>query len=202
MREILHDFTSATKYDIVGYDGVSTPAAGQGTAHIRNSTTGHIEKMFFVYVPSIRGTIVSLEHHARAHPNIHRWTQEATPQSNTGWVTFLDAHDQVVSRYQTLQEQGLYYIQGLHFECVLPAPPSTSSCPTSDSLYSFQTAQLLFAAVDDDDATLKTTTRRVLDHIDFDHQLQEDNKDFNCARPRRPAILLLPRSFAPMMLSP
>ena len=79
MREIPHDFTPKTRYNIVGYDGVSTQAAGQGTAHIRNPTTGQIEHMYFVYVPSIRGTIVSLQHHATTHPQIHRWTQEATP---------------------------------------------------------------------------------------------------------------------------
>ena len=64
MRGILHDFTPHTSYAIVGYDGAATHAAGQGTAHIIHPTTGSIEKMFFVYVPSIRGTIVSLEHHA------------------------------------------------------------------------------------------------------------------------------------------
>ena len=68
MLDILHDFTEDTMYTIVGYDGASTQAAGQGTAHIVHSDTGHIEHMFFVYVPSIRGTIVSLEHHARTHP--------------------------------------------------------------------------------------------------------------------------------------
>ena len=70
--------------------------------------------MFFVYVPSIKGTIVSLEHHAKTHPDIHRWTQDATPATNSGWVTFYNTQDQIVSRYPTaLQEQGLYYIQDL-----------------------------------------------------------------------------------------
>ena len=71
MRKILHDFTSQSYYAIVGYDGASTQAAGQGTAYIRDPTTGALDKMFFVYVPSIVGTIVSLEHHARTHPLIH-----------------------------------------------------------------------------------------------------------------------------------
>ena len=90
MHEILHDVTPMTPYAIVGYDGASKQAAGHGTACIRNPLTGCTEDMFFVDVPSIAGTIVSLEHHhARTHPPIHRWTQEATPTSNSGWVTFM-----------------------------------------------------------------------------------------------------------------
>jgi hypothetical protein len=46
---------------------------------------------------------------------IHKWTQEATPTSDTGWVTFRDENDEVVSRYQTKQEKGLYYIQDMEF---------------------------------------------------------------------------------------
>ena len=30
MRHILHDFTPHTKYEITGYDGISTPAHGEG----------------------------------------------------------------------------------------------------------------------------------------------------------------------------
>ena len=121
--DILHDFTPRTPYDIMGYDGRRTRAAGQGMAQIKHPTTGAIDDMFFVYIPSIQGTIVSLEHHAKTHPNIHRWTQEATPATQSGWVTFLDAHDTVVSRYETIQHKGLYYLQDLNF---VPAPISAS----------------------------------------------------------------------------
>ena len=178
MREILHEFTPITMYTIVGYDGTSTPAAGQGTAHILHPATNHIEHMFFVYVPSIRGTIVSLEHHARTHPRIHRWTQEATPASNSGQVTFLDDQDCVVSQYQTLQEQGLYYIQNLHF---LPANMDQQHYPTSPQETQCQLAVVgatptMSTPLPTHDAqTIKTGTLRVLDHIDFDHQLHVEN---------------------------
>ena len=115
----LHDFTTATPYEIKGDDGIATAAAGQVMAHVRHPTTGEVEHMFFVYIPSVQGTIVSLEHHAHTHPKIHRWTQEATPIMNSGWVTFYDINDEVVSRYPTEMEKGLYYIQNLIF---LPAP--------------------------------------------------------------------------------
>lgn len=105
--DILHDFTPRTPYDTMGYDGRRTQAAGQGMARIQHPITGANEEMFFVYIPAIQRTIVSLEHHAKTHPNIHRWTQEATPVTQSGWVTFLDANNQVVSRYETVQNKGL-----------------------------------------------------------------------------------------------
>ena len=72
MRSILHQFTSNTLYEIMGYDGKVTKAAGQGMAQVYNATTKTTEPIFFVYVPSIDGNIISLEHHARTHPRIHR----------------------------------------------------------------------------------------------------------------------------------
>ena len=114
-KEILHDFTARTQYEITGYDGNITKAAGQGIAHIQNIHTGVIDKMLFVYIPAIEGTIISLEHHARTHPAIHRWTQEAIPATNSGQVTFYAEDNSVVSMYKTIQDKGLYYIQNLDF---------------------------------------------------------------------------------------
>jgi hypothetical protein len=84
LRHILHDFTTDTRYEITGYDGMVTKAAGEGYAHVRNQPTDTIDKILFVYTPTITGTIFSLEHHAQTHPGIHRWSQEATPSSNGG----------------------------------------------------------------------------------------------------------------------
>ena len=57
MKEILHhQFTTHTaRYEITGYDGNTTKAAGQGYAHVRNDTTNGIDKILFVYSPSISG---------------------------------------------------------------------------------------------------------------------------------------------------
>jgi hypothetical protein len=79
-----------------------------------------------VYTPTVTGTIISLENHARMHPRIHRWTQEAVPSSDQGWITFYDATDEVVSRYPTERINGLYYIQDLTF-----LPVCSDSTPTS-----------------------------------------------------------------------
>ena len=127
--EILHHFTSHTPYEIMGYDGTVTRAAGQGTAYVHASDQDSLEEMFFVYIPSVDGTIISLEHHTRTHPDIHKWTQEAIPSSDTGCVTFRDVNDEVVSRYKTKQDKGLYYIQDLDF---YPVPPSTIANMTHD----------------------------------------------------------------------
>ena len=57
MKEILHhQFTTHTaRYEITGYDGNTTKAAGHGYAHVRNDTTNGIDKILFVYSPSISG---------------------------------------------------------------------------------------------------------------------------------------------------
>jgi hypothetical protein len=82
-------FTPQTSYAMVGYNGAATQAAGQGTARIIHPTTGSVEDTFFVYVPSIKGTNVYLEHQAKTHPTIYPWTQETTPASKSGQVTFI-----------------------------------------------------------------------------------------------------------------
>ena len=119
MKHILHNFTEHTKFKITGYDGTQKCADGQGFARILNRVTGKIDEMLFVYGKDIDGTIISLEHHARTNPGIHRWSQEATPSDESGWITFYDAEDQVVARYATTRRQGLYYIQELEFIPVL-----------------------------------------------------------------------------------
>ena len=89
IKSILHRFQEASDYRIKGYDGQVTKAAGQGYAKIYNPATKRTDEMLFVYAPMISGTIISLEHHAKTHPDIHKWTQEATPSDDCGIITFL-----------------------------------------------------------------------------------------------------------------
>jgi hypothetical protein len=124
IRSILHRFQAHSDYEIKGYDGQVTKAAGQGYACIYNPTSKQVDEMLFVYTPiMVMGTIISLEHHARTHPRIHKWTQEATPSDDKGVITFYAEDGTVVSEYQTIRSQGLYYIQDLKF---IPAPQSPS----------------------------------------------------------------------------
>ena len=81
-------------------------------------------------------------------------------------MIFFDIHDAVVSRYPTLQEKGLYYIQDLHFISVDQATISH--------------IQALPTPCDDgstaDDNTVRTgTPQSHLDHVDFDLPLHVDN---------------------------
>ena len=148
-----------------GYDGAVTKAAGQGIAqHIYNAQTQTTEPMFFVYVPSIDGNIILLEHHARTHPRIHRWAQDATPATNSGQVTFYDVDDNVVSSsYPTILEKGLYYIQTLDFIPVMDN--SAQVCWLQDT-----------QDQEDQDAETVLTAHTVADKtsncIDFDMLLQ------------------------------
>ena len=120
--------------------------------------------MFFVYVPSIDGTIISLEHHTRTHPEIHTWAQEAVPTTDTCWVTFRDENDVVISRYQTKQEKGLYYIQDLDFHHV-------------ESVNIAMTHLQHTQETNTDDITVQTGTPKgqPINCIDFEHNLGEMN---------------------------
>ena len=131
IKSILHRFQSYLDYEIKGYDGQITKAAGQGFAKIYNPETKQIDEMLFVYTPTVTGTIISLEHHAKTHPRIHKWIQEATPSDDRGKITFLAADDTVISEYPTTRSQGLYYIQDLHF---VPAQEIDSTTAQTDSL--------------------------------------------------------------------
>ena len=168
MRSILHNFTPQTSYDIMGYDSVVTKAAGQGIAHVYQAFTGTTEPIFFVYVPTIDGTIISLEHHARTHPRIHRWTQAATPTTHTGTATFYDSNDHIVSQYPTVMDKGLYYIQALDFV------PVDSGDPSSQAHIS--TAITTATHDETDDHTVHTTNRTLSESthcIDFDIPLHQ-----------------------------
>ena len=138
-RELLHNFTSETRYEIAGYDGKVTKAAGEGYAHVQNEATHLIDRILFVYSPGITGTIFSLEHHAQTHPKVHRWTQEAIPSTQGGWITFYDADQNVVSRYPTVRSKGVYFIQNMKFipSASTPGPdietPTTPNVPSSSA---------------------------------------------------------------------
>ena len=71
IRSILHRFQAHSDYEIKGYDGQVTKAAGQGYACIYNPMSKQVDEMLFVYTPMVMGTIISLEHHARKNPRIH-----------------------------------------------------------------------------------------------------------------------------------
>ena len=121
IRSILHGFQNLSDYQIKGYDGKVAKAAGQGYAQIYNPDTQQTDEILFVYTPAVTGTIISLDHHARTHRRIHRWTQEATPSDDRGKITLLAADGTVVSFYHTVRAGGLYYIQDLNFIPVLEA---------------------------------------------------------------------------------
>ena len=128
IRSILHRFQADSNYEIKGYNGQVTKAAGRGYARIYNPISKQVDGMFFVYTPLVMGTSISLKYHARTHPRIHKWTQEATPSDDKGLVTFYANDGTVVSAYPTIWSQGLYYTQDLDF---IPAPHSpTPSIPT------------------------------------------------------------------------
>jgi hypothetical protein len=142
LKEILHDFTTNTRYEITGYDGQVTRAAGEGFAHVRNDANQTVDKILFVYSPTIAGTIFSLEHHAQTHPHIHKWTQEAIPSTNGGWITFFDQHQHIVSRYPTVRSKGVYFIQDMQF---LPSTqpvtrPGVPPAPVESIVQSLATA--------------------------------------------------------------
>ena len=160
IKSILHRFQSDSDYEIKGYDGQITKAAGQGYAKIYNPATKQTDEMLFVYTPTVMGTIISLEHHAKTHPRIHKWTQEATPSDDRGVITFLAEDGTVVSAYPTLRSQGLYYIQDLHF---VPVPvtdqqdphslPPASALPTANITMFKATLPVPTPAIDNRDAT-------------------------------------------------
>ena len=115
-------------------------AHGEGYAHVRNPVTGEIDKIFFVYTPTVSGTIISLENHAKTHPQVHRWTQEATPSADSGSIMFYSKDDTLVSRYPTERIQGLYYIQNM--DVIHPDP--------SDNMHRLSMAQTQATGTDDD----------------------------------------------------
>ncbi|KAI2502314.1 hypothetical protein MHU86_12118 [Fragilaria crotonensis] len=169
LLSILHQFTADTLYEIMGYDGAVTKAAGQGIALVHQATTGKTEPMLFVYVPTITGTIISLEHHARTHPAIHRWVQEATPSQNSGWVTFYDANGDKVSSYPTIMDKGLYYIQDMIF---IPTTTNTSGPTEHINMTSHHPAETTPPPSFLDDVTVHTTNPSTpLNCVDYDQSL-------------------------------
>jgi hypothetical protein len=161
LLSILHQFTADTVYEFMGYDGAVTKAAGQGVALVYQATTGKTEPMLFVYVPTITGTIISLEHHARTHAAIHRWVQEATPSQNSGWVTFYDVHGATVSSYPTILDKGLYYIQDMTF---IPTTTDTSGNTGSISMVTHHPEETA-----PDDTTVRIANPSIpIDCMDYD----------------------------------
>jgi hypothetical protein len=183
--DILHEFSTRTSYDIMGHDGRKTRTTGQGIAWIQNPITGTVDEMLFVYIPSIQGTIVSLEHHTKTNPNIHPWTQEATPTLSAGCVRFYDANDQILSTYKTVQHKGLYYLQNLHFIPVQDAG-NTDTHPEPTDATDWESHRgipeqiynvLIAATHTEHDATkVQTGTHGHGDNIDFELPLHTENQ--------------------------
>ena len=163
--DILHHFTPHTPYEIIGYDGTVTRAAGQGIVlYVKSPDQSKLEEMFFVDSSSVDGAIISLEHHTRTHPTIHKWTQEATQVSDTGYVTFRDVKDEVISRYKTKQEKGLYYVQDLDFYTV-----------QHDTIATCQQTNDNPDMADELTIKMRTTHGNTTNFVDFDHDLAAMN---------------------------
>ena len=110
---LLHDYTTVTPYETTGYDGVTTKATGHGTMKVLNNF-GHVECHTIIHSAQADGTIISVEHHAKSNPHIHKWEQTSIPSECRGWITFYSTDDTVVSRYDTIRHNGLYYITNLN----------------------------------------------------------------------------------------
>ena len=83
----------------------------------------------------LAGTVISLEHHARTHPRIHSWTEEATPSDNSGRIMYLAEVGTVVSSYHAIRTGGLYYLQeDFNF---IPVSPHFSVSPIDASRSSY-----------------------------------------------------------------
>ena len=123
IRSILHRFQNHSDYQIKGYDGQVTKAAGQGYAQIYNPDTHQTDEMLFVYTPAVTGTIISLEHHARTHP-LHRWT-----------------HTKRRPR-RAMIEGRLRYLMRTDLWCPLTIRSARGACTTSKTLILFRCRRL------------------------------------------------------------
>ena len=86
-----------------------------------------------------------------------------------------------MSQYKTIQEQGLYYIQDLHF---LPATADNQQITQCQVI---QTDMPTVDITTHDATTIKTGTARVMDHVDFDNQLHVENRVYQ-VRPLQETI--------------
>ena len=70
-------------------------------------------------VPSVQSSRWNITLGRTHTPHTHRWTQEATPSTNGGWIKFNDNNQEdIVSRYcPTVRSKGIYiyYIQDTKF---------------------------------------------------------------------------------------
>jgi hypothetical protein len=110
------------------------PAKDTSTCSTMQAVSIHFWPLFS---ESIHGTVVSPESHATTDPRIHSWVQRAVPSEDRDWITFFDDTDNVVSEYDTLRKDGLYYLQDIKF--ILPSRTlsafTTPSFAKSDSLH-------------------------------------------------------------------
>ena len=117
----LHDYTTVTPYETTGYDGKTTKATGHGIMKVLNNF-GNIECHTIIHSAEADGTIISVEHHAKSNPQIHKWEQTSIPSEYRGWITFYGEDNTIVSRYDTIRHNGLYYITNLNI--ISPTHPA------------------------------------------------------------------------------
>ena len=78
----------------------------------------------------------------------------------------------MVSTYPAIQEQGLYYIQDLHF---VPADTDSTRHIATLSVDTMD-VDCSTAITGDDDTTVRTGSTQLCDHVDFEQPLHIDNK--------------------------
>jgi hypothetical protein len=84
---------------------------------------GKVECHTIIHSAQADGTIISVEHHAKSNPQIHKWEQTSIPSEYRGWITFYSNDGTVVSRYDTIRHNGLYYITNLN----IISPPENAT---------------------------------------------------------------------------
>ena len=88
------------------------------------NNSGGIERVLALYSADIGGTVISLEHHATTNPNIQSWVQRSIPNEARGWITYYDTNNAIISEYDTIRQDGLYYMRDIQ---VSPPTPATAT---------------------------------------------------------------------------
>jgi Reverse transcriptase (RNA-dependent DNA polymerase) len=164
----LHDYTNQTSYETTGYDGITTKATGHGIMKILNNF-GKVECHTIIHSQHADGTIISVEHHAKTNPAIHKWEQTSIPTEYRGWITFYSHDNTVISQYDTIRHNGLYYITNLN---IIP-PPAMEPLPNNTNVHQTTTSPQVMT-----DNTIPTTPDNTSDdHHDttaYDITLEND----------------------------
>lgn len=71
---------------------------------------GNVDRHFVIFDPEVEGTIISPENHTLTNLKIHRWVQESIPSEHSGQIVYYDNDGRLISAYDTVQHNGLYYM--------------------------------------------------------------------------------------------